>query len=62
MVRSLDCNPGSSREGCLVFADTHYGVDLKITGLFGETINEYSPEIFEARMWNLFQEKGHFLE
>ena len=42
-----------NREGCLIFADTHYGVDLKITGLFGETINEYSPEIFEERMWNL---------
>ena len=41
------------REGCLIFADTHYGVDLKITGLFGEIINEYSPEIFEKRMWNL---------
>ena len=41
------------REGCLIFADTHYGVDLKITGLFGEIINEYSPEIFEQRMWNL---------
>ena len=41
------------REGCLVFADTHYGVDLKIIGLFGETINEYSPEVFEERMWNL---------
>ena len=41
------------REGCLIFTDTHYGVDLKITGLFGETINEYSPEIFEKRMWDL---------
>lgn len=41
------------REGCLIFADTHYGTDLKITGLFGEVINEYSPEIFEKRMWNL---------
>ena len=41
------------REGCLLMADPHYGVDLKITGLFGETLNEYSPEIFEARMWNL---------
>ena len=41
------------REGCLLIADTHYGVDLKITGLFGETINEYSPEIFEERMWDL---------
>ena len=41
------------REGCLLIADPHYGVDLKIKGLFGETINEYSPEIFESRMWNL---------
>ena len=43
----------ADREGCLIFADAHYGVDLKIKGLFGETINEYSPEIFEKRMWNL---------
>lgn len=41
------------REGCLLIADPHYGVDLKINGLFGETINEYSPEIFETRMWDL---------
>ena len=43
----------NDRAGCLVFADAHYGVDLKIIGLYGETINEYSPEIFEKRMWNL---------
>lgn len=42
-----------NREGCLLTADPHYGVDLKITGLFGEIINEYSPEIFEERMWDL---------
>ena len=42
-----------NREGCLLMADPHYGVDLKIAGLFGETINEYSPEIFETRMWDL---------
>lgn len=42
-----------NREGCLLIADPHYGVDLKITGLFGEVINEYSPEIFESRMWDL---------
>lgn len=41
------------REGFLVYADTHYGADLKITGLFGEILNEYSPEIFEKRMWDL---------
>ena len=43
----------NDRAGCLIFADTHYGVDLKVTGLFGEVINEYSPEIFERRMWGL---------
>ena len=43
----------NDREGCLIFADTHYGVELKVTGLFGEVINEYSPEIFERRMWDL---------
>lgn len=42
-----------NREGCLLIADPHYGVDLKIFGLFGEVINEYSPEIFEQRMWRL---------
>ena len=43
----------NNRAGCLLIADPHFGIDLKITGLFGETINEYSPEIFESRMWNL---------
>lgn len=44
------------REGVLLLADAHYGVELKITGLFGETINEYSPEIFESRMWDLLNQ------
>lgn len=44
------------REGCLIIADAHFGVELKIVGLFGETINEYSPEIFEKRMWNLLEQ------
>ena len=46
----------STREGCLLISDPHYGADLKIVGLFGEIINEYSPEIFEARMWNLLDQ------
>lgn len=46
----------SNREGVLLLADAHYGVDLKITGLFGDTINEYNPEIFETRMWNLLDQ------
>lgn len=44
------------KEGCLLISDAHYGVDLKITGLFGEVINEYSPEIFESRMWDLLEQ------
>lgn len=52
----IDGRAYGNREGCLLIADAHYGVDLKITGLFGETINEYSPEIFENRMWNLLEQ------
>ena len=42
--------------GTLIFGDEHYGVDLKILGLYGETLNEYSPEIFEKRMENLLSQ------
>lgn len=38
------------REGVLCFADTHYGSEFTIKGLFGEIINEYNPEVFEDRM------------
>lgn len=46
----------NTRVGSLVFADPHYGKDLCIQGLFGETLNEYSPEIFEKRMWDLLNQ------
>ena len=46
----------SNREGVLLLADAHYGAEFKIVGLFGEVLNEYSPEIFEARMWNLLDQ------
>ena len=46
----------SNREGVLLLADAHYGAEFKIVGLFGEILNEYSPEIFEARMWNLLNQ------
>lgn len=45
-----------NREGILLFGDEHYGADLKIFGLYGEVLNEYSPEIFEQRMWVLLEE------
>jgi hypothetical protein len=37
----------------LAFGDSHYGIEFEIKDLFGNTINEYSPEIFEQRMWEL---------
>ena len=37
----------------LAFGDCHYGISFDIKDLFGNTINEYSPEIFEHRMWEL---------
>lgn len=37
----------------LLFGDEHYGVSFEIKDLFGNIINEYSPEIFEERMWTL---------
>lgn len=43
----------NTRSYCLVFGDEHYGVEFKLRDLFGNTINEYSPEIFEERMWIL---------
>ena len=46
----------SYREGVLLLADAHYGAEFKIVGLFGEVLNEYSPEIFEARMWDLLNQ------
>lgn len=42
------------KAGVLLIADSHYGTSFTITGLMGEALNEYSPEIFEARMWDLY--------
>ena len=44
-----ECKP-TRKEYVLCFADTHYGTEFAIKGLYGETISEYSPEIFEERM------------
>ena len=46
----------------LVFADPHYGIEFKIQDLFGGIINEYSPEIFEKRMWDLFNKVVEYIQ
>lgn len=37
----------------LLMGDEHFGVEFELKDLFGNIINEYSPEIFEKRMWLL---------
>ena len=44
----------NDRAACLCIADAHYGTEFKILGLHGEILNAYSPEIFEKRMQELF--------
>ena len=41
------------REYLLTISDAHYGIEFDIKDLYGRTINAYSPEIFERRMWYL---------
>ena len=45
-----------SRAYLLVFGDVHYGIEFQLKDLFGNVINEYSPEIFEKRMWDLYNQ------
>lgn len=40
-------------DAALIISDQHYGAEFTVKGLFGETLNKYSPEIFETRMWDL---------
>lgn len=40
----------------LCFSDCHYGAEFEIKGLNGETINQYSPEICERRMWDIYEQ------
>lgn len=45
-----------TRDAALIISDAHYGAEFSIKGLFGETLNEYSPEVFEERMWDLLRQ------
>ena len=44
----------TTKANLLTISDAHYGVEFNIKDLHGYTINEYSPEIFEHRMWELY--------
>lgn len=44
----------SQRAAVLCISDCHYGVEFTIYDLNNKVINSYSPEIFEKRMWTVF--------
>lgn len=46
----------SNKSYLLALADCHYGIEFSIKDFFGNIINEYSPEIFEVRMWDLYNQ------
>lgn len=46
----------NSKSYLLCFGDEHFGAEFEVRGLFNEIINSYSPEIFEDRMIELFNQ------
>ena len=46
----------SNEEHLVVFSDAHFGTEFSVKDLSGKVINEYSPEVFERRMWQLYHE------
>lgn len=46
----------------LCYGDCHLGAEFELKGLFGETLNSYSPEEFECRMWNLLAKTKDIIE
>jgi hypothetical protein len=52
----------NKREYCLLFGDEHFNAEFEIRGLFNEILNEYSPEIFERRMWDLLDQTVDYID
>ena len=46
----------------LALGDFHYGADIHVEGLRGETINQYNDKVFEERMAKLLYETAAILE
>jgi hypothetical protein len=57
---NLDYNNDS--EMILSIADQHYGADFIIRGMLDEILNEYNPEIFERRMWDVLDKTVSYAE
>lgn len=51
-----------ARTGVLCFGDAHFGIDFELTGLMGETLNKYNPDIFYNRMEILLQKTEEIID
>jgi hypothetical protein len=52
----------NNSEMILSIADAHYGADFTIRGMMDEVINEYNPEVFESRMWEVLEKTVSYAE
>lgn len=52
----------NKRTAIIDLADSHFGREGKILGFKGETISEYSVEIFKRRMWELLDKTVQVIE
>ncbi|MDD4778991.1 MAG: hypothetical protein PHT02_00110 [Tissierellia bacterium] len=58
----IDLDYNNDSEMILSIADPHYGADFIIRGMMDEVINEYNPEIFEKRMWEILNKTVSYAE
>ena len=49
-TKDVPSNQKRQRELVVGLGDFHYGADFKVTGLYGEVLNEYNSHVFEKRM------------
>lgn len=54
--------PNSKKSLVVGMGDFHYGADIHVEGLHGETINDYNHEVFENRMQSLLNEIVYIVE
>lgn len=55
-------NSNQEQAMILSIADQHYGAEFEVKGMLNETLNRYSPEIFNRRMWDVLDETVSYAE
>lgn len=56
----IDAAP-TEKVGVLCMGDAHFGTSFTIYGLNGEILNAYNEDIFQQRMWRLFDETARIV-